>query len=177
MKCYIACKYEKGRKSKVGFVHFKEDTVDGKPVVYIAQAGVQDRGKSIGRRLMECVLAHYPPETEFYILTRVFNTDAVALYQERLKFQPIGETEIKQLGYDERYCGFRHTTTESEVSAIKAKQAIVPIKYKIDKNVAASAALKTGFWCGMAAATAYVAVNIIKTTGNHATPTINKPKI
>jgi hypothetical protein len=181
MKCYIAYQYRDGHKSKVGFVHFKESAIDGKPVVYIAQAGVKDRGKGVGGCLMECVLTHYPPETEFYVLTRRFNTDAIGLYQKKLKFDPIGEREIKQLGYDERYCGFKHTTTELEINAMKAKQAVVPtpiIRHKIDQNkLAASDALRRGFWCGMVAATAYVAVNIVKTIGANTTSTINKPKI
>jgi ubiquinone/menaquinone biosynthesis C-methylase UbiE len=35
-------------KRRIGFVQFNEKEVGGKPVVYIAQAGVQARGKSKG---------------------------------------------------------------------------------------------------------------------------------
>lgn len=122
MKAYIAYQEVDGHKKKVGFVHFIEKTVEGKPVVYIAQAGVSNPSQGVGRRLMECVLAHYPAETEFYILTRVFNTEAKNLYQKRFGFSPIEEKEITQLGYDSRYCGFKHTTSQKEVELIKNKQ-------------------------------------------------------
>ncbi|ARH01140.1 hypothetical protein [Legionella micdadei] len=71
---------------------------------------------------MECILSHYPAGTQFYILTRVFNTDAKNLYGKRLGFEPIEEKEVSDLGYDARYCGFKHTTTVAEVEAIKARQ-------------------------------------------------------
>lgn len=122
MKCYIAYQNKDGHRTKIGFVHFTEQTVNDKKVVYIAQAGVLNRGHSIGRHLMECVLAHYPANTEFYILTRVFNTEAKNLYQKRLSFTPIEANEIQQLGYDSRYCGFKHSTTEQEIGTIKGKQ-------------------------------------------------------
>lgn len=122
MKAYIAFQEVDGHKKKVGFVHFIEKTVEDKPVVYIAQAGVSNRSHGVGRRLMECVLAHYPAKTEFYILTRVFNTQAINLYQNRFCFSPIEEKEIMQLGYDSRYCGFKHTTSQKEVDLIKNKQ-------------------------------------------------------
>ncbi len=118
MKCYMAFQNDVSRKLKVGFVHFTEQVVSGKKVVYIAHAAVQNRGQGIGRHLMECVLAHYPVGTEFYILTRVFNSEAKNLYGKRLKFSPIEIDEIEQLGYDKRYCGFKRTTTESEVQEI-----------------------------------------------------------
>lgn len=121
MKCYIAYENIDGRRKKIGFVHFMETILNGKPVIYIAQAGVSQKGKSIGRRLMECVLAHYSEKTEFYILTRRFNTEAKTLYQERLLFQPIEKDEIQQLGYDDRYCGFKHSTTSDEILRIQDK--------------------------------------------------------
>lgn len=122
IQSYIA--YDTRSGHKVGFIHFREDTVNGKPVVYIAQAGVSQTGAHVGRRLMECVLAHYSPNTEFYILTRVFNTKAKDLYGKRFGFTPIELPEIKELGYDERYCGFKHTTTPEELLAIKRKIVI-----------------------------------------------------
>lgn len=131
MQCYIAYQNKNGHKSKIGFVHFKKHVVDGKPVIYIAQAGVLSRGQSIGRRLMECVLSHYPAGTKFYILTRVFNTEAENLYKKRLGFKPIAEDQIKQLGYDNRYCGFKHTTTDEEVQIIKAKQTNTKLESKL----------------------------------------------
>jgi hypothetical protein len=123
MRCYIASEYskEKCRYIPVGFVHFEEAKVNNNPVVYIAQLGVTTPGKGIGRRLMECVLAHYPAGTEFYVLTRVFNTEAKTLYQKRFNFSSIQEEEIKQLGYDTRYCGFKHITLPEEIEAINIK--------------------------------------------------------
>ncbi len=118
MKCFMAFQNDGSRKLKVGFVHFTEQVVSGKNVVYIAQAAVQNRGQGIGRHLMECVLAHYPVGMEFYILTRIFNSEAKNLYGKRLKFSPIEIDEIEQLGYDKHYCGFKRTTTESEVQEI-----------------------------------------------------------
>lgn len=126
IKCYIAYKEIEGRRAKfrkeIGFVHFTEKTVNGKNVIYIAEAGVENRGEGVGHHLMECVLAHFPANTEFYILTRIFNTNAKALYQKKLGFTPIDEKEIEQLGYDHRYCGFNHTTTQEEITAIQNKQ-------------------------------------------------------
>lgn len=89
MRTYMAYDNTRGAQCKIGFVHFNEKIVDNKPVVYIAQAGVEGRGKGIGKHLMESVLAHYPAGTEFYILTRVFNTEAKNLYEKRLGFAPI----------------------------------------------------------------------------------------
>ncbi|WP_412754199.1 hypothetical protein [Legionella donaldsonii] len=54
----------------------------------------------MGRHLMNCVLTHDPAGTEFYILTRVFNSNARSLYEGRLGFTPIKEDEVKRLGYD-----------------------------------------------------------------------------
>ena len=122
MKCYIAYQNKDGHRTKIGFVHFTEQTVNDKKVIYIAQAGVLNRGHGVGRHLMECVLAHYPANTEFYILTRVFNTEAKNLYQKRLSFTPIELNEIQQLGYDSRYCGFKHSTTHNEIDDITSRQ-------------------------------------------------------
>lgn len=122
MKCYVASRVDAGRRTEIGFVHFTEQVVDGRPVVYIAQAGVDARGQGLGRRLMECVLAHYPAGTEFFILTRVFNTAAKTLYEKRLGFKAISEAQVRQLGYDERYCGFNHVSNEAEIATIQAKQ-------------------------------------------------------
>lgn len=50
--------------------------------------------------------------------------------------------------------------------------------HQVDKNkITASAALRNGFWCCMAAATTYVAVNIITAMGDNTPHTINKPRI
>ena len=107
---------------RYGFINFVGKTVRNKPVVYIPQASVLHRGEGVGRRLMECVLTHYSAGTEFYILTRVFNTEAKVLYKDRLGFAEISDDEVTELGYDERYCGFKHTTTAEEIAAIKQKQ-------------------------------------------------------
>lgn len=120
---YIAYqKNQQGWPEKVGFVSFYRGKVDGRDVVYIADAGVKFRGQSIGRRLMECVLTHFDPGTEFYILTRKFNTEAVNLYQDKLGFKSISLAEIKQLDYDDRYVGFNHTTTQLELNSIHKKK-------------------------------------------------------
>ncbi len=118
MQAFIATKLNAGARATLGFIHFYEATVDSKPVVYIAQAGVIERGKSLGRSLMECVLKHYPEVTTFYVLTRVFNEEAKTLYGQRFKFTSIPLEEIKQLGYDERYCGFKLTTTKDYLENI-----------------------------------------------------------
>ena len=141
MKMYIAYQTINNKRVKIGFVHFIEKTMNNKQVVYIAQAGVTTRGKSIGRALMECVMAHYPANTEFYILTRVFNTEAKILYQDRLKFTPIEQAEVQALDYDIRYCGFKHTTTAEEIALIKSKiQTNLSIKSKNPVVVVTSSA-------------------------------------
>ncbi len=138
IQCYVAYEEKGGEKHRIGFVHFNEKQIQGKRVVYIAQAGVKCRGKGIGRHLMETILSHYSPGTEFYILTRVFNSEAKNLYEKRLSFTPIREAEIKELGYDSRYCGYKHTTTADEIAAIKSRQTEFTI---IDNEVAATAQL------------------------------------
>ena len=65
MQCYMAYEKIEEKASKIGFVHFTEKEVEGKQIVYIAQAGVERPGCGLGRRLMECVLSHYPAGTEF----------------------------------------------------------------------------------------------------------------
>ena len=72
VKSYIAYEKLNNHSRKIGFVHFVEKTLNNSPIVYIAQAGVLEQGKGIGRRLMECVLSHYPAGTKFYIGTRNF---------------------------------------------------------------------------------------------------------
>ncbi|MFC3909290.1 GNAT family N-acetyltransferase [Legionella dresdenensis] len=127
MHAFMAYETVNGVKNRIGFVHFNEKLVDSKPVVYIAQAGVQLRGTGIGRHLMECVLSHYPADTEFYILTRVFNSDAKGLYEKRLGFKPIENEEVRALGFDDRYCGFKHRTSLEEIDAIKTRQIVTQI--------------------------------------------------
>lgn len=133
MRCFIASEYSSHahRYTPIGFVHFEEAQVNNKRVVYIAQMGVTKQGKGIGRRLMECVLTHYPSGTEFYVLTRVFNTEAKILYQNKFGFQPIQEEEIRQLGYDARYCGFKHTTLLNEIENIN-KKMIRPVEKPVN---------------------------------------------
>ena len=121
IRCFIAYPNEYSN-SPVGFVHFKETRIDDREVVYIAEMGAKARGTHVGRRLLECVLGHYNAGMEFYVLTRVFNTEAKTLYQEKFNFSPIDLNQIRQLGYDERYCGFTHVTSEEEVQRIHEKQ-------------------------------------------------------
>lgn len=122
LKSFIAYENVNGFKKKLGFVLFQEKEIDGKPVVYIAEAAVSKPGASIGRRLMECVLAYFPLGTEFHILTRKFNTEAKDLYGGRLKFEPLANEEIAKLDYDpERYIGFKHVSNRPELDAIKDK--------------------------------------------------------
>ena len=71
---------------------------------------------------MECVLSHYPAGTHFYIVTRVFNHEAKLLYSNRLGFTPINEDVIEQLGCDQRYCGFEHTTIDAEIQSIQDRK-------------------------------------------------------
>lgn len=124
MKSFVAYENINGFKEKLGFVLFQEKEIDGKSVVYIAEAAVSKPGASIGRRLMECVLAHFPLGTEFHILTRKFNTEAKDLYGERLKFDPLTKEEVAKLDYDpERYIGFKHVSNGQELAAIKGKQS------------------------------------------------------
>jgi len=134
MHSYIARKRNpEGFNTEVGFVHFREDNVRGRPVVYIAQAGVTKIGARIGRRLMECVFSHYPANTEFYILTRVFNTKAKDLYGKRFKFAPIELDEIESLGYDNRYCGFKGKNDEAMIQNISSRiQRLVSKERKHD---------------------------------------------
>ena len=118
IKCYLAYKNIDGIRTITGFVHFIKKIINGNNIVYISQAGVLNQSSGVGRRLMECVLSHFVPETHFYIVTRVFNNDARLLYSNRLNFTPIDESIINELGYDQRYCGFERTTTEEDVCAI-----------------------------------------------------------
>ncbi|MDR3492377.1 MAG: M15 family metallopeptidase [Gammaproteobacteria bacterium] len=121
MQSYIAYQEKDGKQNQVGLVQFTEMEVHGKPVVYIAQAGVANRGLGIGKGLMECVLSHYPAGTEFYICTRVFNTDAKVLYNQALGFSPLPQEEVALFGLDARYCGFKHTITQTEIDKIRNK--------------------------------------------------------
>lgn len=124
MKCYLAYETINGFKSRIGFVLFQEQQIDGRPVVYIAEAAVSRRGESIGRRLMECVLAHYPAGTEFHILARKFNSDAIVLYAARLGFESLTSDEVAKLDYDPgKYVGYKHITQAPELTAIQGKQS------------------------------------------------------
>lgn len=182
MKSYIAYHTKDGHRSTVGFVHFNKQVVDGRPLIYIAQAGVLNRGTGIGRHLMECVLSHYPAGTEFYILTRLFNTEAKNLYGKRLKFSPIDESEVQQLGYDNRYCGFKHTTTPDEVAAIKVRQMPAPRKIKDNQpkltpqKSSKSNTIKYGFFAATAVAAGLVLYKIFTNSSSHNSGSIPKPK-
>lgn len=119
---FIAYKNCNGTRIKVGFVLLEQKQVNDKPVVYIAQAGVNERGKGIGRALMECVLMHYPEGTNFLIGTRIFNKEAINLYQNCLKFESLNAQFVKEaMGLDERYCGFAHATSKEELALIRNK--------------------------------------------------------
>lgn len=123
MQSFIAYEKVNGYKIKLGFVLFQEKIMDGRSVIYIAEAAVSKIGASIGRRLMECVLAHFPAGTEFQILTREFNTEAKDLYGQRFLFEPLTKEQIAKLDYDsERYVGFSRISKESELAEIKGKQ-------------------------------------------------------
>ena len=122
MKCYFAYKNIDGINKIIGFVHFIEKIVDGNSAIYISQAGVMNQSTGVGRRLMECVLSHYPAGTHFYIVTRVFNHEAKLLYSNRLGFTSINEETIRQLGCDQRYCGFEHITMAVEVQSIQDRK-------------------------------------------------------
>lgn len=130
-KCYIAYK-DDNNPIMIGFVSFKELTINEKSIVYISNACVRNeyQRNGIGYRLMQCVLMHYPAETEFYILTRKFNASAIKLYQERLKFSTISSDEVKLLGYDQRYIGFKCKTTKDELNKIEADRAAAPMHSK-----------------------------------------------
>lgn len=136
LKSFIAYENVNGFKEKLGFVLFQEKEIDGKPVVYIAEAAVSKPGASIGRRLMECVLAHFPRGTEFQILTRKFNTEAKDLYGERLEFEPLAKEEIAKLDYDpEKYIGFKHMSKQEELDAIKSKQTSSDARQRTHKKL------------------------------------------
>jgi hypothetical protein len=81
------------------------------------------------------VLINYPAGTEFLILTRVFNKEAINLYQNRLGFKPIDIDMIKELGYDERYCGFRHKSTREEIEAIRDNTLLVEKTRDVSKAI------------------------------------------
>jgi ribosomal protein S18 acetylase RimI-like enzyme len=133
IKNFVAVDNVSGKEN--GFVHFQEKVIKGRPVVYIAQAGTSLIGSGIGRRLMQCVLINYPAGTEFLILTRVFNKEAINLYQNRLGFKPIDIDMIKELGYDERYCGFRHKSTREEIEAIRDNTLLVEKTRDVSKAI------------------------------------------
>ncbi len=121
------------KESKIiGFISFQERMMEDREIVYIAHAGVTDRGNHIGRHLMQCVFLNYPVGTEFYVLTRVFNTDAQNLYSGRFKLNPISLEEIRALGYDERYCGFKGNTNQEMLDEI---HLLIAYKTDIDKKI------------------------------------------
>lgn len=134
IKCYFAYEIVDNQKKIVGFVHFAEKLVNDKPVIHIAEAVVKKQGAGLGRRLMECVLSHYPENTHFTILTRVFNEEAKTLYHKRLKFSSLGQEVLKQLGYDNRYVGFQHITSLEEISGIKKRQTFLDENTSIKNN-------------------------------------------
>jgi ribosomal protein S18 acetylase RimI-like enzyme len=118
-QAYVVYKNINGMRVEVGLAIFEEKYINGKHFVYIVEAGVYERGKGIGHALMDCVLMHYPEKTEFLIGTRIFNNEAIGLYQNCLKFESLSAQETKKyMGLDERYCGFSHTTSKEELSLI-----------------------------------------------------------
>lgn len=136
IKTYLAYENVDGKSQHVGFVHFTEMVIHGNPIVYIAEAGVSKRGRGIGCRLMECVISHYPAGTEFFILTRIFNTEAKTLYNTRLKFQPLDENLIAELGYSkEKYVGYRHVSTKEEITEIINKQESRIVRPNISSSI------------------------------------------
>lgn len=133
MRSFVAYENINGFKEKLGFVLFQEKEIDGKPVVYIAESAVSKPGTSIGRRLMECVLAHFPLGTKFHILTRKFNTEAKDLYRTRFGFESLTKEEVAKLDYNpERYIGFKHVSNRPELDAIQGKVS----NYVRPRNVA-----------------------------------------
>lgn len=119
VQCFMAYEQSEWGPKIAGFVHFYRTQVKDKDVVYIAQAGAAVRNAKIGTRLMKLVMSHFEPETEFYILTRNFNAEAIHLYKDKLGYTDIKADEIHELGCDERYVGFKHTTSEKELEDIK----------------------------------------------------------
>jgi ribosomal protein S18 acetylase RimI-like enzyme len=122
---YVAYKNINDMRVKAGLVIFEEKNINGKHFVYIVEAGVYERGKGIGHALMDCVLMHYPEKTEFLIGTRIFNKEAIGLYQNGLKFELLNAEAVKEyMGLDERYCGFAHTPSREELALIRNKISI-----------------------------------------------------
>lgn len=126
IKSYIA--YDGDRM--VGFVQFQEKAQAGQKFVYIANLVVENANQGVGTRLIQSVLAHYLVGTEFRIGTRVFNDPAIHLYRDKLKFTPLTADEVVVMGLDERYCGFRHTTTYQELVSINALRSTAPPRAK-----------------------------------------------
>lgn len=119
---YFAYKIINGEQVITGLVFFEEKNINGKDFVYIIEAGVYERGKGIGHALMDCVLMHYPENMNFMIATRTFNKEAIGLYQNCLKFEPLEAQTVKEyMGLDDRYCGFAHTTSKEELAVIRNK--------------------------------------------------------
>ena len=136
-RAYIAYKNEcdpdtgRAREKKVGFINFVDTELLGKPVVYVAQAGVRDFDESIGRRLTESVVAGYPAGTEFYMLTRVFNARTKNLVkkfeQKGIQVDAIGPDEVRKLNYDpDRYCGFKYILSQQTIDDVKSRQHPLP---------------------------------------------------
>jgi ribosomal protein S18 acetylase RimI-like enzyme len=120
MQCYIA--YSDDNRI-IGFIHFKEILLNSDPVIYIAQLGVIKgySGKGIDRKLMECVLSHYPAGTQFSTATRKFNMEAIKMYTDDLKFAFTDGNVVQQLGYNNHYCGLKHETSLEEIKKINEK--------------------------------------------------------
>ncbi len=137
MRAYVACEKEKNadtgatRDRKIGFINFVETEMNGKPVVYIAQAGARNFDQGVGRRLTESVVAGYPAGTEFYVLTRVFNARTKNLVrkfeQKNLAITEIDRDEIMKLNYHpDRYCGFKYVLSQEMIDDVKSRQCQQP---------------------------------------------------
>ena len=97
------------------------------------------------------------------IMTRYL---AKKLPTKRLGFTSIGDSQIQQLEYDNRYCGFKHTTSPEEVKAIKAKQTC-----KSHKKNSNGYAIKVGFFAATVAAASMICYRIF-TNHTNSTPKI-----
>jgi hypothetical protein len=122
MHSYFAYKIVDGEKKLAGFVNFQSKIINHSPKIYIALLGVVNRGHGLGKGLVDCVLSHYEPNTEFYLIARRLNIPACELFGRKLKFNASTGDGTKEFGFDERYCGFERTTTAAEIDEINSSK-------------------------------------------------------
>jgi len=100
-----------------GFLVFFEEVIDAQSMVYISHVSATPRGEGVGSKLIEALLASYPPNTVFYLCARKRNAEALNVYT-KLGFG-LDERYIETFGYrSEFFVGMSHKTSAPELAHI-----------------------------------------------------------